>query len=171
MTASGEDIWGTSDEFHFVYRSWSGDGEVVARVTAVSNTDQWTKAGVMMRSSLAPGATHASMFVTPGKGPAFQRRAASGGGSIHTTGGSGTVPIWVRLRRAGTSISAYTSADGVSWSIVSTDTIQLGAAMYVGLALTSHHDGALASASFDNVSVNGSTSSGPTGAAGNSDIE
>jgi phosphatidylserine/phosphatidylglycerophosphate/cardiolipin synthase-like enzyme len=161
VTASGEDIWGASDEFHFVYRSWSGDGEVVGRVRAVSNTDQWTKAGVMMRSSLAPGATHASMFVTPGKGLAFQRRTASGGVSIHTSGGSGTAPIWVKLQRAGTRISAYTSTDGISWAVAGTDTIEVGATMYVGLALTSHHDGALASASFDNVSVSGDETAPP----------
>jgi phosphatidylserine/phosphatidylglycerophosphate/cardiolipin synthase-like enzyme len=153
VAASGADIWNTLDEFHFVYRSWSGDGEVVARVAAVSNTDQWTKAGVMMRSSLAADSKHASMFVTPGKGLAFQRRTASGGLSVHTSGGSGTASKWVKLRRAGSSITAYVSSDGVSWSAVGTDTIELGATVYVGLALTSHRDGTLASASFDNVSV------------------
>jgi hypothetical protein len=125
----------------------------VARVAAVSNTDQWTKAGVMMRSSLAADSKHASMFVTPGKGLAFQRRTASGGLSVHTSGGSGTASKWVKLRRAGSSITAYVSSDGVSWSAVGTDTIELGATVYVGLALTSHRDGTLASASFDNVSV------------------
>jgi phosphatidylserine/phosphatidylglycerophosphate/cardiolipin synthase-like enzyme len=72
LAGSGTDIWNTRDEFHFVYRSWSGDGAIVARVATVSDTDRWTKAGVMMRSSLAADASHASMFVTPGKGLAFQ---------------------------------------------------------------------------------------------------
>jgi hypothetical protein len=73
--------------------------------------------------------------------------------SFHTSGGSGTAPRWVKLRRAGTSVSAYVSADGVSWVLVGTETIDLGAMMYAGLALTSHRDGAVASASVDNVSV------------------
>jgi phosphatidylserine/phosphatidylglycerophosphate/cardiolipin synthase-like enzyme len=153
LSASGADIWDTHDEFHFVYRSWSGDGEIVARVTAVSNTDPWTKAGVMLRSSLSADSRHASMFVTPGKGLAFQRRATSGGLSVHTSGGSGTAPSWVKLQRAGPHIAAYRSSDGVSWSTVGTDTIELGDTMYVGLALTSHRGSALASASIDNVSV------------------
>ena len=155
LSASGADIWDTHDEFHFVYRSWSGDSEIVARVAAVSNTDQWTKAGVMLRSSLSTDSPHASMFVTPGKGLAFQRRAASGGSSSHTSGGSGTAPTWVKLQRAGPHITAFVSSDGVSWSTVGTDTIELGDTMYVGLALTSHRDSALASASIDNVSVGG----------------
>jgi hypothetical protein len=155
LAGSGTDIWNTRDEFHFVYRSWSGDGAIVARVATVSDTDRWTKAGVMMRSSLAADASHASMFVTPGKGLAFQRRTASGALSVHTSGGSGTAPRWVKLQRTGNTISAYMSLDGTSWSTVGEDHIQLGTTMYVGLALTSHRDGALASASFDHVSVNG----------------
>jgi phosphatidylserine/phosphatidylglycerophosphate/cardiolipin synthase-like enzyme len=153
LAASGADIWNTLDEFHFVYQSWSGDGEIVARVAAVSNTDQWTKAGVMLRSSLAADSKHASMFVTPDKGLAFQRRSASGSLSIHSSGGSGTAPMWVKVQRVGPSITAYVSSDGMSWATAGTDTIELGDTIYVGLALTSHLDGALASASFDNVSV------------------
>jgi phosphatidylserine/phosphatidylglycerophosphate/cardiolipin synthase-like enzyme/regulation of enolase protein 1 (concanavalin A-like superfamily) len=155
VAASGADIWGTLDEFHFVFRSWSGDGAIVAHVAAVSNTDPWTKAGVMVRSDLSADSTHASMFVSPGKGLAFQRRQTAGGISIHTTGGPGTAPAWLKLQRAGTSITASVSSDGVSWSTVGTDAIDLGETIYVGLALTSHRDGALASASFDHVSLSG----------------
>src|SRR5262249_44305962 len=35
---SGTDIWFTADQFHFLYQPFSGDGEVVARVTAVGDT-------------------------------------------------------------------------------------------------------------------------------------
>jgi hypothetical protein len=110
--------------------------------------------GLSPKEALATRRQEAAQH-SPGKGPAFQRRAASGGLSIHTSGGSGTAPTWVKLQRAGPSITACVSSDGVSWSTVGIDTIELGDTMYVGLALTSHRDGALASASFDNVSVGG----------------
>jgi len=42
-------------------------------VRDLQNTDPWAKAG-LMRESLEPGARHASIFVTPGQGVAFQRR-------------------------------------------------------------------------------------------------
>ena len=32
VDASGTDIWGTSDQFHFVYQSFSGDVQITARV-------------------------------------------------------------------------------------------------------------------------------------------
>jgi hypothetical protein len=39
---------------------------------------------------------------------------------------------------------------------VGSDTIGLGSTAYIGLALTSHLDGATATATFDNVAVTGS---------------
>ena len=45
VTASGADIWGTSDKFRYTYRDASGDMTIVARVTSVQNTNEWAKAG------------------------------------------------------------------------------------------------------------------------------
>jgi PLD-like domain len=54
VTGSGADIWGSADAFHTAYQSLTGDGQMVARVASLSNVASWTKAGVMIRSSLAP---------------------------------------------------------------------------------------------------------------------
>jgi hypothetical protein len=64
MTAGGEDIWGTADQFHFAYKQLSGIGSITARVVSISNTDPWAKAGVMIRESLEPGSSHAAVVVT-----------------------------------------------------------------------------------------------------------
>src|SRR3990170_274401 len=55
MRAAGTDIWGTSDQFRFVYQPITGDVDVIARVNSITNADAWSKAGVMIRSSLSPG--------------------------------------------------------------------------------------------------------------------
>jgi regulation of enolase protein 1 (concanavalin A-like superfamily) len=158
LTASGSDVWGTSDAFHFVYRSLTGDGTMTARVASVSQTDVWTKAGVMMRANLGAASPHAFMIVTPGaaKGLAFQRRVSEGGESTHTSAGPGAPPEWVRLTRAGDVVTAQYSVDGASWSTAGRETITMGQTIYVGLALTSHDDAQLASASFDNVNIDSS---------------
>src|SRR6185503_297907 len=52
VTASGADVWGTADAFHFVYQPWTGDGSIVTRVASVTNANAWSKAGVMFRESL-----------------------------------------------------------------------------------------------------------------------
>ena len=44
VKASGADIFGTSDQFHFVYKQLSGDGQIVARVASVQNTNARAKA-------------------------------------------------------------------------------------------------------------------------------
>jgi phosphatidylserine/phosphatidylglycerophosphate/cardiolipin synthase-like enzyme len=153
LRGSGADIWGAADEFHFASRTMTGDGTVLARVGSVTNTDLWTKAGVMIRETLTAGSKHAAMFVSAGKGLAFQRRAATGGVTTNTSGGAGTAPNWVAIVRSGTTFSAYGSTDGSTWTLVGSETISMGSTVYVGLALTSHRDGTLASATFTNVST------------------
>jgi hypothetical protein len=159
VRGSGADIWGTADGFRFVYQSLNGNGQIVARVTAVQNTDPWAKAGVMIRETLAAGSRHAFMALTPGNGLAFQRRLATGGASTHTAGGASGTPVWVRLVRNGNTITGSRSADGSTWTQVGSDTVTMGAQVFVGLAVTSHAAGVLNTSTFDNVSVSGG--SGP----------
>jgi hypothetical protein len=122
-------------------------------VASVSATDAWTKAGVMMRESLTAGSKHVSMFVSSGKGIAFQRRTATGGSSVHTSAGTATAPYWVKITRSGSTFTAYTSTNGSTWTTVGTQSVTMASTIYVGLALTSHRDGALATTSISNVTV------------------
>ena len=109
VSGSGRDIWGTADEFQYTFTLVNGDFDIVARVESVQNVNQWTKAGLMIRESVAPGARHASVFVTPTtvKGIAFQRRPVTDGGSVNTSGPATTAPVWLRLSRTGNNVSAY----------------------------------------------------------------
>lgn len=152
-TGAGADIWGTADAFRFVYTPLAGDGSVVANVTSVQNVAAWTKAGVMMRETLDAGSPHGSMLVSAGKGLAFQRRVTANGVSTSTSGGSGTAPHFVRLSRAGNTVTASTSVDGSTWTTVGSDTIAMAPTIYVGLAVSSHVAGTLATATFDSTTV------------------
>ena len=155
VTGAGADVWGTADAFHYVYRTLEGDGTIVARVTGIQNVNNWTKAGVMIRNSASPSAAHAFMLVaaSPAKGAPFQRRVADDGISVSTAGALVTAPRWVRLVRAGSTISAFDSVDGVAWTLVGSDTFTMGSSVLVGLAVSSHIRGVNASATFDNVTV------------------
>ena len=59
----------------------------------------------------------------------------------------------MRLDRAGNTISAYQSVDGINWTLVGTDTFSMGTTVYIGLGVSSHTTTAAATASFDNVSI------------------
>ena len=157
IDAAGVDIWGTADQFHFVYQQISGDVDVRARVDSVSYASSWSKAGVMIRSSLAAGAAHGFALVSAGKGLAFQRRTTVSGDSAHTAGAYVSAPRWVRLVRSGSTLTAYSSDDGVIWTTIGSDTIQLGTTAYVGIAVTSHNASARTTASVSSVAVQQAT--------------
>jgi len=151
VKGSGSDVWNSADEFRFVYKTLTGDGSITARVASVTNQNAWSKAGVMMRETLNAGSKHATMFASAGKGLAFQRRTSTNGTSNSTSGASSAAPYWVRVTRSGNTFSAYQSANGSTWTLVGSATMNMTATIYVGLAVTSHADGALATGTFTNV--------------------
>jgi hypothetical protein len=66
------------------------------------------------------------------------------------------LPYWVRVVRSGNTFTGYGSLDGVNWvQIGGSQTVTMAQNAYVGLAVTNNGNGALATATFDNVSVNG----------------
>jgi hypothetical protein len=157
VTGSGVDVWGTTDEFQFFSRTVTGDFDFSARAASVQNVDAWTKAGLMIREGLAANARHAFLIQTPStaKGIAFQRRPATGGTSVHTAGPATGPPRWLRLVRAGNVITAYSKATSTdAWTPIGSQTFTtLAATLRVGLAVGSHIDGTLATATFDNLSL------------------
>jgi hypothetical protein len=162
INASGADISGISDEFRFVYGSLTGDGEITARVDSLTATNAWTKAGVMIRETLSPGSRNAFARITVGKGVSLQGRTESGASTTASAADPAPrAPYWLRLRRVGNNFSAYVSADGVAWRQQGSPiTIAMRSAVYVGLAVSSHSDGVLATAKFSRVNY-GPVGSGP----------
>jgi hypothetical protein len=165
MTASGADIWDVSgvgtgfhDEFHFAYKTLNGAGSIVARVESISYTDNWAKAGVMIRETLNADSKHAMMIVSYASGVSFQRRPETGGASADDTTAAITAPYWVKIERdlAG-NFKAYSSANGSTWQLQGVaEPIQMGTNVYIGLAVTSHNASATCQAVFTNVTTTGS---------------
>ena len=162
IAGAGADVWGSADAFRYVYRTLTGDGTIVAEVTSEQYVANWTKAGVMMRETLDPGSRQAFMLVSPGKGTAFQRRVDTGGLSTSTPGPFMAAPYFVKLTRSGTTITAFASPDGANWTTVGSDTLAMASTIYVGLAVSSHVYGTLATATFASTALTAPTSSGNT---------
>jgi hypothetical protein len=59
----------------------------------------------------------------------------------------------VRVVRSGNMFTAYNSTDGSSWTSMGSVTIAMGTNVYIGLAVTSHNNGTLCTATFDNLEV------------------
>jgi phosphatidylserine/phosphatidylglycerophosphate/cardiolipin synthase-like enzyme len=152
VSGAGADVWGTADAFHYAYQSLSGDGQIIARVATVANVNAWTKAGVMIRASLAANAQYAFMIVSAGKGTAFQYRTSTGGSAASITGTGAAAPTWVKLVRSGNTITASQSTNGSSWTTIGATSIAMGATVNIGLAVSSHVTSTPATATFDSVS-------------------
>jgi alpha-L-fucosidase len=171
INGSGADIWGTADEFRYVYQALSGDGTITARVECLQNTDGWAKAGLMIRESLNANSRYAIAFMSPSNGTALQQRTSTGGSASGVAGTTGlSAPYWLRLKRSGTTFTAYQSADGVTWTTLGTTTISMATDVYVGLAVGSHNDGAICQALFSNVSVKTGAIPDVTATAGNGNV-
>ncbi len=155
VSGSGGDIWGTADQFRYVYQSLTSDGSVDARLLTQTNTDPWAKAGVMLRLSSDPGSPYYFAMVTPGNGINVQYRASQGGAATSAFSMAGTLPVYLRVTRVGTTFTAYSSSDGVSWSPIlgSTVTINMTGTLLAGMAVTSHNTLVLSTASFDSVTI------------------
>ncbi|MBI5384101.1 MAG: hypothetical protein HZA90_05380 [Verrucomicrobia bacterium] len=149
------DTWGTNDGFHFVWQPWRGDGQIVARVLTVQNTQNHAKAGVMFRESLAADARHAQACVTPVDGTQFLTRVESGGKttSAKTGADKGKLPYWVKLVRIGETFSGFESADGEKWTLIGSTNVAMSAQVCVGLTTSSHQKTNLCQATLDKVAV------------------
>ncbi len=151
VDGSGADIVGTTDEFHYAYQPLQGSGTITARVISVENTNSWAKAGVMIRETLNPDSAFAFMHMRPA-GSAFLYRNATGANANQTRNDSPVPPYWVRVVRSGSVFSGYVSADANNWTQVGSDVnITMAEHIYLGLAVTSHDDGVVCTATFDNV--------------------
>ncbi len=176
VIGDGSDIWGAADGFHYVYKKLDGDGSMTARVVSQQNTNEWAKAGVMIRETLTPGSKHCFMAMTPtaAQGVAFQNRTETDSGTCYSAHYNPSMidpamqygyPFWVRIEREGDEISGYVSADGVDWKLVppgtggdaspNPQTNEMADVVYIGLAVTSHAAGSLSQVEFDNVSYTG----------------
>ncbi|PYU18098.1 MAG: hypothetical protein DMG30_29125, partial [Acidobacteria bacterium] len=159
VNGAGQQIWGTADSFNFAYQILSGDGSIVARVVSISPTS--TTPGIMIRDSLNANAMSAfgAYFASNAY---LNYRTTTGGSTSQASATAGSLPYWLKLSRSGSTISAYTSADGVNWApIGNSQTINMGQNVYVGLALTSNGGSTLATATYDNVSVNSTAAPAP----------
>lgn len=154
VNGSGATIGGTADSFQFAHQTVTGDCTITARVATQTNTSGYARAGVMIRDGLAANDRFATSIVTPTNGAYLLYRTNTGGSSTTGSGGSAAAPYWVRVKRVGNTFSAYKSADGSTWTQISTNkTITMGSSVQVGLAVCSYNNNVLGSATFDNVTI------------------
>ncbi len=161
LKGSGDDIFAWADNFQFASQKVKGDGSITARLLSrQGGNTEWAKVGLMIRDNDTDESSNLSLIMTPGHGLHATARLVPGEFSSHFTEvgpiNHSEKNMFMRLQRVGNEIAGFYSRDGQVW-------VQPGFAPQVlpalkdealfGLAVCSHLDGKIATAQFDQVSV------------------
>ncbi len=143
----------TSDQLHIAYQQLCANGEIIARIKNASGGG-W--GGITLRETLMPGSKKVGLKtqLTPNIRREI-RSVTNGAASIfnlfrpqHT---------WLRLVRSGSSFTGYTSTNGATWSFAFSATVSMSGCIYAGIFAESVNGNTTTTATFDNVSITGST--------------
>ena len=164
LTGSGTDIGGNADGFQFAYTSLDvADYEVYGRIIQQDASPATNKIGVMVRDSLTNTSRFAYLYSqNNGSSFFFEYRAVAGGPVVTSAPIPGPgLPYWVQVRKVGTTYSAFTSLDNLTWTKVAGPVdLHFGNNSsnppHYGMAETSANNSALASGQIDNFTVTGS---------------
>jgi hypothetical protein len=182
MTASGTDInvqnsippAGFHDEFHYAYIPVSGECDIIARVDSLTaSSSAQSKAGVMIRDSLADNSAYAMVYRWSGSnGLSFEYRPVAGQtiSPYSVTVAQAWAPTWLWLRREWNGYyewtgyySAKSEPNRYDWTaLVGYDNIELDNAseadtVYIGLIVTARNAAATCTAVFSNISITDGT--------------
>jgi len=155
VQGAGDDIAGTWDQFHYVWKTLAADGTLSVHVNLQAPTDPWAKAGLMIRQNPDPAAANYAVFVTPDNGIVVQIRLFNGFIAYLLTSVTGTAPTYLQITRSGNTYTAFTSKDGVTWTAIpdSTFPLDMPGPLMAGLAVTSHQPGLVGAVSFDDFTL------------------
>ena len=158
LTGCGTRLWTTEpDEFHFVYRRFIGDGQIVAQVT----TTDAAMAGIMFRADLQPNSQFVLQAATTGsEGLIFRtRRDNAHRELVHQQGDwlnrdEIKPPCWVKLVRQQKRFTAFKSDDdGITWQPIYDSPGGWEREIFAGLFVMGGESNDLKSATFANVLV------------------
>jgi ABC-type transport system involved in multi-copper enzyme maturation permease subunit len=167
---TGPDGEPVTDSFYFVHQTLTGDGTITARVTSLTGryspegtarvgqgtaglsngVQPWTKAGIIVKDGTRQGSQYAAVMVTGTNGVRMQ--------SNYTHDTPGPAGPWLRLTRAGDTLTGYASTNGTQWTPIGSTTLAgLPSIVQTGLFVTSpDHD--VITQSFGGSSISGGPS-------------
>ena len=160
VVAGGSDTWGNQDHFHYAYQSWNGDFDTQVQVTRLEQGGIYAKASLMMRQDFSAGSPNAKVDLTSfaaNNSNEAQERVTQDGPTSSWGFSSGTASSqpWLRLKRQGSTLTAFKSSDGVSWIQLGTIERSFTDPVLLGLATSANINtpGSAALAQYRNFSI------------------
>ncbi len=153
VTGGGAGMAGASDQFRFLSETFTGNGQIIARITSQNNTGP-AQAGVMFRETGNANSRFVAMELTPASGFDFQERYNTGEAAYVTAAPSYAAPNnWVRIVRNGSNFTGYVSSNGSTWTQVANYSNPMATVVQIGLVVSSGSSNVLCTATFDNVQI------------------
>ena len=154
VTGGGADVWGTSDDFHYVWKKISGDLTFSADIGwEGAGAFPRRKAMLMIRQSLDAGSAYVDAAAHGNGLTSLQFRGKSGDQTYQIlTQIDG--PVRVRIVRKGNRYTVFAGKpDGPLTPLGPVEFINLTDPVYIGLGVCSHLAGTLETAIFTNVTL------------------
>ncbi len=138
VTGSGTDIYGTADEFYYVWSLVTGDLSLSADVEFADTTGhRYRKAGWMVRADLEADAPYVDVLVHADGLIALQYRSRKGGETEEVLAAV-RVPATIRLERTANLFTAYVDRPGERTRVIASVTMELPEMAYAGLVVCAH---------------------------------
>jgi regulation of enolase protein 1 (concanavalin A-like superfamily) len=157
ISGSGGGVWQMSNQFQYVYQTFTGNGEIVARVDNLDSFSFWSRAGLMMRETLSPDSRFVLSNINGGKTDIqhiwHTSSSSSADYQVIDNAGAYSLPQWLKLKRQGDSFISYRSSDGINWTQAGSCTLSMNSTLYVGMSVTASDNTQICKAVFDNVTV------------------
>ena len=149
-----------AEQFHFVSKSFLGDGVFSARLGKFEPGFDRVQSGVTLRDGSSAAGPCIELLANA-DGSLLLRWRATAEKPFELIKAEGAAPQWLKLVRTDDTFSAYASSDGVNWrQIGDAKTISMPRNVRAGLLITSGDEKKVATASFDSVQLNDSREPG-----------
>ncbi len=154
VSSSGANIWGTHDDFRYVWTKVSGDVALTATIQFVgSKGNAHRKAALMLRQSLDPGSAYVDV-ARHGNGLTSLQYRDTQGAETHEVEIASVGPQRVRTERRGSYAYVYAGdASGPLKFSGAAMRVDLSGEFYVGLAVSAHDKDATETATFADVKL------------------
>jgi TolB protein len=155
VAGGGANMWGTNDDFHFVWKRLSGDLSLAADVEwlGAGSGDAHRKACLIIRQSLGPDSAYVDVAVH-GSGLTSLQWREEAAGQTHEVQANASGPARVGLERQGEVFFMTLAPKGGRLENSGAYTrIKLADPVYVGLAVCAHDDKAQEKAKFSKVEL------------------
>ncbi|NUO02135.1 MAG: T9SS type A sorting domain-containing protein [Saprospiraceae bacterium] len=144
VTASGA----TSDNQEIVYQELCGDGQLIAKISALSGG----YAGLFVRESNVTGARKGAIMTQKGS-TVFRHLRSTTNGIQFQASYTASGHQWLKINRSGTQVIGSWSTNGTSWNVAFNTALSMTDCVVIGMAAFSTSSGTTINATFTDISV------------------